>query len=235
MKKRLFGLIGAGGFGREVMPLLEACVRHQGSLARETGAEIAFVESMPAAPRIGGRPVLSLAGFLDFMDGERLFNVAIADSRIRRHLALTCLTAGCLAQTLVAEDADIRPTAALGEGAIICGRTTITDNARIGRFFHCNIYSYVAHDCVVGDFVTFGPRVSCNGNVRIDDGAYVGAGAVIRQGVPGRPLVIGEGAVVGMGAVVTRDVAPWSTVAGNPARPLGPSPPGGPEALSASG
>ena len=60
----------------------------------------------------------------------------------------------------------------------------------------------------------------CNGNVVIADHAYIGAGAVIKQGRPGQPLVIGHHAVVGMGAVVTRDVPPETTVIGNPARPM---------------
>lgn len=49
--------------------------------------------------------------------------------------------------------------------------------------------------------------------VRIDDGAVVGAGAIILKGV-----TIGAGAEVGAGAVVTRSVAPGARVAGNPAR-----------------
>lgn len=217
---RLYGLIGAGGFGREVMPLLDACVFGKGAPLSGDGARIVFVESRPDKPEIGGRLVLSVTDFLRAKVGERLFNVAIADSHVREELARACLDEGCLAQSLVAGDAEVSPTVTIGAGAIVCGRTMITDNVTIGRFFHCNIYSYVAHDCVIGDFVTLGPRVTCNGNVRIDNHAYVGAGAVIRQGAPGRPLVIGEGAVVGMGAVVVRDVAPYSTVVGNPARPL---------------
>ena len=70
----------------------------------------------------------------------------------------------------------------IGAGAIICGFCTITTNVRIGRFFHANIYSYVEHDAVIGDYVTFAPRVNCNGNITIKDLAYVGAAAAIRQG-----------------------------------------------------
>jgi sugar O-acyltransferase (sialic acid O-acetyltransferase NeuD family) len=106
------------------------------------------------------------------------------------------------------------------EGAICCANTMITSNVRIGRHFHLNIYSYVAHDCVVGDFVTFAPGVRCNGRVHIADFAYIGTSAVFRQGEEGKPLRIGKGAIVGMGAVVTKDVPDGVTVVGNPAAPL---------------
>ncbi len=108
----------------------------------------------------------------------------------------------------------------MGEGAFLAPFVTLTSNIRIGRHFHANLYSYVEHDCVIGDFVTFAPSVHCNGSVVIEDHAYLGSGCILRQGRPGAPLVIGAGAVVGMGAVVTRSVPPGITVAGNPARPL---------------
>jgi acetyltransferase-like isoleucine patch superfamily enzyme len=105
----------------------------------------------------------------------------------------------------------------IGDGAILGLYTTVTADSMIGKFFHANIYSFVAHDCVIGDFVTFAPRVSCNGGVVIKNHAYIGTGAVIRHSTKAKPLVIGQGAIVGMGAVVTRSVPDGVTVIGNPA------------------
>ena len=48
----------------------------------------------------------------------------------------------------------------------------------------------------------------------------IGAGAIIKQGKPGKPTVIGQAAVVGMGAVVTKSISPGTTVVGNPAQQL---------------
>ncbi len=103
-------------------------------------------------------------------------------------------------------------------GAIFCAHTMTTSDISIGRFFHCNIYYYIEHDCIIGDFVTFSPRVSCNGYVHISDDVFVGAGAIIRNGSSHQPLRVGQGAVIGMGAVVTKDVPSGCTVVGNPAR-----------------
>lgn len=53
------------------------------------------------------------------------------------------------------------------------------------------------------------------GPIEIGADAFVGAQALILPGV-----IVGEGAVVGAGSVVTRDIEPWSVVAGNPARQI---------------
>lgn len=179
-----------------------------------------FVETNPATEHVNGIPCLSPDRFMQSPAQEHLFNVAIADSHIRAELTREFIARGARPMQIRSDTATIGATNAIDEGAIFGHLSTVTVNVRIGRFFHCHMYAYVEHDCVIGDFVTFAPRVSCNGNVHIGDHAYIGTGAVIRQGTPDKPLVIGEGAVVGMGAVVTKDVAPHTTVVGNPARPL---------------
>jgi acetyltransferase-like isoleucine patch superfamily enzyme len=49
--------------------------------------------------------------------------------------------------------------------------------------------------------------------IRICSNAWIGMNCIILKGV-----TVGEGAIVAAGSVVTRDVAPWTVVAGNPAR-----------------
>jgi virginiamycin A acetyltransferase len=52
--------------------------------------------------------------------------------------------------------------------------------------------------------------------VRIGNDVWIGARAIILEGIN-----IGDGAIVGAGAVVTKDVEPYSIVAGCPAKPIG--------------
>jgi acetyltransferase-like isoleucine patch superfamily enzyme len=98
--------------------------------------------------------------------------------------------------------------------------TLITCDTTIGTGFHCNMFSYVAHDCVIGAYVTLSPRASINGRVSIGDNVFVGSGAIVLPGKADRPLRIGSGATIGAGAVVTRDVEPGATVVGCPAHPI---------------
>jgi sugar O-acyltransferase (sialic acid O-acetyltransferase NeuD family) len=196
-----FGIFGSGGCGRGIMPLLP------------DRARAVFVEDAPTVTIVNGQPVTALADFAAMPDPRIV--VAVADPAARHAIARRCADAGLSFFEVCATDLWVMDDVSWGEGCLFSPRCTLTSNIRIGSHFHCNIASYVEHDCRIGDFVTFGPGVRCNGNVTIGDGAYIGSGAMIRQGI-----TIGESATVGMGAVVVRDVAPNTVVAGNPARPL---------------
>jgi sugar O-acyltransferase (sialic acid O-acetyltransferase NeuD family) len=211
----LYAIVGAGGFGREVMPVaFEMLSARAGALF-----ELVFVDDRPKAPTVNGHRVMTPDEFLSSRR-DKHFNVAIADYAIRERLVSRLVEAGATPFAITAANSVRLSTNEIGEGAILCPYTTVTSNVTIGRHFHLNPYSYVAHDCRIGDFVTFAPAAHCNGRVVIEDYAYIGSAAVIKQGTEDKPMIIGKGAIVGMGAVVTKSVPPFTTVVGNPATPL---------------
>jgi sugar O-acyltransferase (sialic acid O-acetyltransferase NeuD family) len=213
MNSDLYGIYGASGFGREVLPVLRAQLVQQGI----PEDRLVFVDDNPPAPILNGRRVMTYADFLAEPASSRFVTLAIANSEIRALLAAKCANDGVQFVNVRASNVLVMDDVNMGEGAILSPFVTLTSNIRIGRHFHANIYSYVAHDCVIGDFVTFAPAVKCNGNVLVEDHVYIGTGAILKQGKPGRPLTIGKGAVIGAGAVVTKNVSAGVTVIGNPA------------------
>lgn len=213
-----FGLIGAGGFGREVMPYVRASISSELHVA-EHSITVYFVETWePRQVTCNGYPLISLANFIN-LPGDKFFNIAIGDGKIRKQI-FDKITNRAQSLPIISQNCMILDANEIAQGAVLCANVMVTSNARIGQFFQGNIYSYIAHDCIIGDYVTFAPGVHCNGNVRVDDYAYIGTGAIIKQGTPEKPTRIGSGAIIGMGAVVTKDVPAGVTVVGNPARPL---------------
>jgi sugar O-acyltransferase (sialic acid O-acetyltransferase NeuD family) len=208
-------IFGASGCGRGVMPL----ARQQWGFKGEPH-QLVFVDDHPPARELNGHRVLTYIEWLALPADSRHINIAIANSSVRQKLVERCAADGVAFFEVRATNVVQLDDVLIGEGAILCPFVTLTSNIRIGRHFQANLYSYVEHDCVIGEYVTFAPGVKCNGNVLIEDHAYIGAGAVLKQGQPGKPLVIGRGAVVGMGAVVTKDVPPGVTVVGNPVKTL---------------
>lgn len=203
---RLFGVYGAAGCGRGILPLLRA---------QYPKTELVFIDDRQAPGHVNGYDIVTWTDFLECHADEKAISIAIAASKTRQSLAEKCSAAKVPLVEARAPSVVQMDDVVIGEGACLSPFVTLTSNIRIGRCFHANLYSYVEHDCVIGDFVTLAPGAKVNGNVSIGDHAYIGSGAIIRQGI-----TIGAGAIVGMGAVVTRDVPTGATVVGNPAKPL---------------
>lgn len=115
-----------------------------------------------------------------------------------------------------------------------CDRYADIANARIGKFANiaafsrigatdhplhtaaCHHFLYRSDDYwddAARDAPFFEQRQSRVAHIGHD--TWIGAGAMIKP-----EITLGDGAVVGSGSVVTKDVAPYTIVAGNPAKPL---------------
>ena len=211
--KSIIGIYGAGGFGREVLPI----IRQQVGLK----SDVVFIVDDIKEKVVNETKVVTFDEFCSLKDMDKYYTVAIADSKVRMEIDIKCIREGIKPISIYSQNSVIMDDVLIGDGAILSPFTCITSNVRIGKSFHANLYSYIAHDCVIGDYVTLAPGVKCNGNVIIEDHAYVGTGAIIRPGTKTKPLVIGSHSIIGMGAVVTKTVPSGKTVFGNPAKILG--------------
>jgi len=111
------------------------------------------------------------------------------------------------------------------------GKITIGTGTYMNRFTILDAHECICigRDCMIGPhvYITDSNHGTAAGKpmskqpmtsapVRIEDGAWIGAGVIILKGV-----TIGPGAIIGAGAVVTRDIAPEQIAVGTPARSIG--------------
>ena len=96
----------------------------------------------------------------------------------------------------------------VNRGCVLDNRGSIRIGSNVSIAHDCRIYT-AGHDIDSPDFAV------TTRDVVIGDRAVLFAAAMIMPGV-----TIGEGAVVFPGSVVTKDVAPYTVVGGNPAKPL---------------
>lgn len=152
------------------------------------GAKIVFIDDNPTQFQINNYDVLTFNQFLQIKIDNKEIVVTISNSEISKELEEKILKNSIGILSVISNDAIIMDEVNIKKGAIICPNVILTSNIKIGKSFHANIYSYVAHDCIIGDYVIFAPRVSCNGNVHIESGVYIGIGAIVKQGNPKKSI-----------------------------------------------
>ena len=201
------------------MPLLRG---YADKLSPNSTKEFYFIDdSQNRETTVNSMTVLSFENLLKKFSKSKIYCcIAIADKKIRVKLTQKCIDNGLSIISIISTNSVIMDNVNIGDGSIISPFVTITSNVSIGKSFHANIYSYVAHDCVIGDFVTFAPGVKCNGNVHIESGAYIGTGAIIHPGTNHKPIIIGKNSKVAAGSVVKKNVPENVTFMGNPAQLL---------------
>jgi sugar O-acyltransferase (sialic acid O-acetyltransferase NeuD family) len=207
-------IYGAGGFAREILWLVRSARDHT-----HPYEVVCFVEDEPRCENLKGLPVESLAGSRARFPDARMV-VAVGSPVARARLVERAAHAGYEFETVVHPRTERSEWIEIGAGTVICAGSILTTDIRVGRHVQINLDCTIGHDVVAEDFATLAPGVHVSGCVHLERGAYIGTGATIVNGTPGRPIVIGAGATVGAGACVVKSVPPGVTVVGVPARPL---------------
>lgn len=199
---------GASGHARVVA---DALVASGGRVA----AFYVDVDVGNATAEFEGRPVVVSPADLErlLQSGVTDAIAAIGDNRVRTRCSATLRSLGFELLRIVHPSAVVSPSARFEAGTFLAAGSILNPGARVGRDVIVNTGASVDHDCVVEDGAHLSPGVRLSGRVRVERLAWLGTGAVVKDGI-----TIGEGSIVGAGAVAVRDVPPGVVVYGNPAR-----------------
>jgi len=115
------------------------------------------------------------------------------------------------AYAYVTETVSIGKHSTINPFAVVRGQVTLGDGVRVGA--HSSLLGF-NHTFALHDRPVYQQPISSRG-ITVGDDVWIGSQVVVVDGV-----TIGEHSVIGAGAVVTRDVPPYSVVAGNPAKVL---------------
>jgi sugar O-acyltransferase (sialic acid O-acetyltransferase NeuD family) len=204
-------VIGAGGFAREVVDVIEAA--NADTPRFDILGYIVDPQYGQAGTMINDRPIL---GGLDWLTGHASdvqVTCAVGAPHLRRRLVERVRAVGGRFFSIIHPAARLTRWVEVGEGVVVTAGCILTNQIRLGDHVHLNLDCTVGHDAVLDEFATTAPGVHVSGNVHLETGAYVGTGANIIEKV-----TVGRWSVVGAGSAVIKDVPPNATAVGIPAR-----------------
>ncbi len=203
-------IVGASGFGREVLWTLEDCNK---KLKKYNIMGFIDDDKLLWGKSINGCPVL---GGLDWFSTKTVKNVqcviAISDPKIRKKIADKLEKLGVTFSIIIHPSVIYSKSVSIGKGTIIQAGSILTTNIHVGN--HVQIMdSTISHDSTLGNFVTISPGVHVNGNTMIGSNTFVGSGAIIKQ-----KIKIGNNSIIGAGTVILENVPSFSMYVGIPGK-----------------
>lgn len=209
MKKNIV-VIGAGGFGREVMDVIVACNQHGRSASKPLGFIVDPEYGVPGA-LVNGLPILGGFDWLEKNANKVSVICGVGDSHRRFRLINRAKEINCTFSSVIHPSAILTQWVRIGEGTVITAGTILTNQIQIGNHVHINLDCTIGHDVVLRDFATLAPGVHVSGNVILDEGCYIGTGVNILE-----KLHVGAWSVIGAGSTIIKDVPANTTVVGVP-------------------
>lgn len=206
-------ILGAGGFGREVLDILIA----QNKISKKWKI-LGFIDEDPKLKGkvLNGYPVLGSFDWFSKTDQHKISVVcAIGDNVSKKKVVDKAKNLGLKFANVIHPTVTMTEFVTLGEGVIICAGCILTNQITIRNHVIINLDVTIGHDAIIEDYCTLSPGVHISGKNKICEGANIGTGAVTIQGI-----TIGRWSIVGAGAVAVQDIPDRVVAVGTPAKPI---------------
>nr|WP_222533451.1 acetyltransferase [Azospirillum sp. 412522] len=203
-------VVGAGGFGRELLQYAGDAI----AAGRLDGEIAGFLDDGRSDPAAFGLEIPVLGDPMDYAPrANDRFVVAVGEPADRARLAGRLADAGGAFVSIVHPTAYVAPTARVGAGCVLCPLCFVGAFAAIADHAVVNAHASLGHDARLGRAAVLSPHASCGGGAFIGEEALLGSGAIL---LPGQS--VGARARVAPGAVVYGPVPDGAMAMGNPAR-----------------
>ena len=202
-------IIGAGGHGQVVADIFLAVLK-----SNKLDIKLFFLDDDKElkGEQILGIDVLGSVGEVTNYQNYKAI-LAIGDNTVRSELYHKIKNNIHSFINAIHPKSSISADVGLGEGIMCCAGAIVNTGSKIGSNVILNTGCTVDHHNVIADHVHIAPGVHLGGNVKVGDGTLIGIGSTV---IPG--IEIGKWSVIGAGSVVTKNIPPFSTAFGVPAR-----------------
>jgi sugar O-acyltransferase (sialic acid O-acetyltransferase NeuD family) len=207
-KPRLI-VVGAGGFGREVIQW--ALQSNENNLKWIVAG---FIDDLLYNSKSFSYSYPVLGKIVDWIPKpDERFVIAIGESNGKKSVATKLSERGAIFENIIHRSVTLATTAKLGSGIILCPNVVVSDNANIDDHVLINIGSSVGHDAHVGSYSTISSFCDITGRVSLDESVFLGSSVCI---VPG--CKIGRDAYICAGSSVMNNISANKRVMGVPAK-----------------
>ena len=211
MGKKVLGIYGAGGLGREVFELAKII---NGKKKMWDGF-VFIVDGVTTDEEVNGIKVLEYEEAKMKYGSTLDVSVGIGEPMVRKNKFEQLKKDGINTPTLIHPDVHIPESTTIGKGVTIQYGCSISCNVIIEDYVYIHPLCCIGHDAILFEGCTVSGLGGIAGTVKIGRFTYVGMSAAIKENVS-----IGDNSIIGMGSVVYNDIPDGMTVLGNPARPI---------------
>lgn len=205
-------IVGAGGFGREVLDFARQAIAG-GMTDFQIGG---FIDDNPQTLE-GFRVGVGVRGSIRALvvGPDDIFCIAMGSPSSRLGVAEALTAKGAAFVSVIHPSAVIAERTTIGAGCIIGPGAFVSTDAIVGAHVAVGFNAAIGHDARIGDGSVITGCCIVNGGATVGRGSFLGSHSVVLP-----KITVGDGASSTAGAIMMRDVPAGSKVGGNPARQL---------------